>query len=243
MVKKRVIVSVATHDGYLRRQERQIEACERFAKGIDRKIWSGCLPAGSPPHKDVPYGFKLHAIKECMDAGYTTILWLDSPVGPVRDIRPLFDRIEADGHYLFHGGDPLAQRCGDICCKIVGIVRDDWWDIMLLGGTVYGLDMTHERTRDFFAQWFDAMERGAFCGPYVNAICGKGLGLVERGVGWASHDIRVTGHSHDESVATIVAEQLGMKSASLGTSDCINEPWRPEGPSNDTIILHAGFPD
>ena len=49
----------------------------------------GCLR-----HCDVPYGFKACAFKEAFELGYNKVLWLDSLVESLKDLRPIFEHIE-----------------------------------------------------------------------------------------------------------------------------------------------------
>lgn len=127
---KRAIVNVATGEFYCKMQERLVESLRPSVdwvttnyshieqapipfgndKGIDILLWRDCLPHGSRPHSESPYGFKVHAIKAAHEKGYTSILWLDSPAYAVKeDISPIFDKIEKEGYYAMSHIDPLEN--------------------------------------------------------------------------------------------------------------------------------------
>lgn len=159
---KRCIVNVATGEFYCKMQKRLTSSFKKsFVKwhndelidylpiangsGIDLMIWSDKLPAGSRPHSESPYGFKVHAIKAAYEKGYTSILWLDSPAYAVKeDISPIFEKIEKKGYYAMSHIDPLGNYLGKECKRHFCIKDEDVFGLNLPSGSCYGFDITKE---------------------------------------------------------------------------------------------------
>lgn len=171
---KRCIVNVATGEFYCKMQGRLLSSFEKCVdnyeilmtnngiipftcnidKGIDLMLWKDCLPEGSRPHEESPYGFKVHAIKAAYEMGYTSILWIDSPAYAVKeDIRPIFDKIEKEGYYAMSHIDPLENWVGDDMLSSIGVglSRDGLKGLNLPSGSCYGFDLSSETGKGIFA--------------------------------------------------------------------------------------------
>jgi hypothetical protein len=231
----RIVVNVATYGGYLHTGQPRLRDSLIRHGNHPHIFWSGTLPAGSPSHAEHPYAFKLYAIEEARARGFTTVLWCDAAVWAVKDLTPFFERIERDGHYFFHGGASLGQRCSDEALKIMRFDREEAFKIPLIGGTVYGFDFNNPRTQQFYMEWWELYRRGAFQGFAINDKAQDDMrGLAGRPKGHVSDDPRVQGHNHDESVATVLAHRLGM--ASVGIGDGFN-PYSPEAAADPKVFL------
>jgi hypothetical protein len=159
---KRCIVNVATGEFYCKMQERlvnsfksQIGTITEFGKDgyvgknvwnndgkVDLIVWVDCLPSGSRPHSESPYGFKVHAIKAAYERGYTSILWLDSPAYAVKeDISPIFEKIEKEGYYAMSHIDPLENYVGDFALQQYAFERSALNGNNLPSGSCYGFDL------------------------------------------------------------------------------------------------------
>lgn len=198
---KRCIVNVATGEFYCKMQERLIESFGKCihslityypdgvrtsgskmtnTKGIDLITWNDCLPIGSGPHSESPYGFKVWAIKAAYEMGYTSILWLDSPAYAVKeDISPIFDKIEKEGYYVMSHIDPLTNYVGDRALAYYEIERDDLVDdnlvpLNLPSGSCYGFHFGAPRIssvgRGLFEEMFEAEKDGLFKSEIVGNI-------------------------------------------------------------------------
>ena len=180
---KRCIVNVATGEFYCKMQDRLIssfwdsvdniyeitmmgirpkEGVYKTSKGIDLLYWNDALPAGSRPHSESPYGFKVYAIKAVYEMGYTSILWLDSPAYAVKeDISPIFDKIEKEGYYAMSHIDPLENWVGDDA--LAACAYDRSLDgLNLPSGSCYGFDLSKDGIQQLFKTFCDAEERGFF---------------------------------------------------------------------------------
>lgn len=174
---KRCIVNVATGDFYCKMQQRLIYSMEpsiyhvevldeygsstwvRSPKNtIDLMAWKDCLPNGSRPHSESPYGFKVHAIKAAYEKGYTSILWLDSPAWAVKeDISPIFDKIEKEGYYAMSHIDPLENYVGSRALEFFKMDRRQLIGYNLPSGSCYGFDIKGIGYRIFARQEFFEM--------------------------------------------------------------------------------------
>jgi len=136
------------HDGSDHYEDQYPINMKKF--GIDVILWHDCLPKGSRPHSESPYGFKVHAIKVAYEMGYTSILWLDSPAHAVKeDISPIFEKIEKEGYYAMSHIDPLENWVGDITLSVFGKRREDLVGYNLPSGSCYGFRIDGPMPKDW----------------------------------------------------------------------------------------------
>lgn len=182
-----------------------------------------------PPHHLAPYVFKATAIERARTMGFTTVLWCDSSIVPIRPLAPLWEKIEQEG-YWFSENLPYGRldlpvwNCGqwtsDAALPVLGLTREEAFAIPQVIATSFGLCFEHEIAREFFRQFKAfADDRRAFQGPWRNDNHE------------ASADDRVRGHRHDQTVASVIAYRLGMK---LTTPP----KWIVDGiPSTDVTVM------
>ena len=202
----RACVCVATHGKYITYRERLRKILA--GQGETLISWGEHLPPGSPSHKDKPFAFKFHAVQEALRRGYSTILWMDSSIIPVRPLTTLWALIESRGYWfsenLPHGKVGVAPwgtgtwTC-DSALAPLGITREESFGIPHVIGTAFGLDMRWPIAQQFLRAWGELADGLAFCGPTTNVK------------GSASSDPRVLGHRHDQTAASVVAWRLGMR--------------------------------
>ena len=222
----RTVVNVAT-DSWIRMQDRLIREMHLYGEHV--MYWRQQLPPGSPPHREAgicaaanvdairPYAFKAYALKAAADQGFTSLLWCDSSVRPLRSLAPLWERIERDGYWicdngwrndvwtadeayddLFHDEDAGRQRAMN-------------FTIHHVVATAFGLSLTHPLGRAFLDEYYLlASETRAFCGPWQNTNHPDAAGVNNghpRGPCGPPH---VRGHRHDQTAASVIAWRLGM---------------------------------
>lgn len=222
-MKKRCIVNVATGN-YVRFQHRLMATLTGVGCDDVRLFWSDSYPAGSPTHQEDPYAFKLFAIEEAIEHGYTSIIWVDTSVEFLKPLEPLWEEIEREGHFMIIGGDKLFNWTNDGVLNAFGMTRDELQEKQwqLIGGTIYGFDVTNPRTREFLDEWFKLFRQGMFRGSYINegANIDGAKSLTKNSgpkpVGKVSDDPRCWGHRHDETVGSFLAYKLNMKLSFLG---------------------------
>src|SRR6188768_2277864 len=83
-----------------------VKAMERLHESL-RNNFSGTFlgfigekAIGAPLHSEIPYGFKIYAIKAALAAGFTKILYVDSSCFAIKNIEPCFEELEQTG-FLF----------------------------------------------------------------------------------------------------------------------------------------------
>jgi hypothetical protein len=215
---KRCICNVAVDGNYPHFQRRLLGTLIDPGKYVDKVMsWTNFYPPGSPTHQDQPYAFKIYALKEAVRLGFTTLLWLDTSVFCVAPVEPLLERIEKVGHFFIVGGDRLGTWSSDAALELFGHTRDQAMEKQLMGGTVYGFDLTNPRTKTFFDRWTWHESQGHFqLGSYFNANVQQPADRPVKPQGFVSDDPRCQGHRYDEVVASFLAYELGMELTWLG---------------------------
>jgi len=172
--------------------------------GYPNFIWSGCYPPGSPPHDEVNYAFKPYAFEYARQNGYKKILWLDSKCYPVGELNRISNFLETDGYWfvpeLYAGS--IGEWCKDEVYNYIDIDREKCFSVPQIAGKHFGLNLNFDISLHFFEKYFYfAREYGkeVFHGSWTN---------YNKEV---SNDSRVKGHRHDQIVASILVNQLGMK--------------------------------
>ncbi len=152
-------------------------------------------------HQKVPYQFKAMSIKKVIDEGAKLVLWCDSPVYATKSIQPVFDHIKQHGYLLFDNiGYSIGDYTSDACLQKFGMSRDEAFKSKMLMACVLGFNVDHPKAQDFLNKYIGAAKDGV---SYPGSWTNDNLEV--------STDMRVRGHRHDQSVASIIAKQLGME--------------------------------
>lgn len=162
---------------------------------------------GSPHHKNspgsIPYAFKALSIKKAMEEQNNTglLLWCDSVVYATKDIQPVFDHIKEHGYLFF---DNISYSIGDYtsdkCIEHFGISREASFKMPMIMAACMGFDLDNPLTWEFLRQYIDAALDGiTYPGDWHNNDL------------QVSNDMRVRGHRHDQSVASCLINNMGLK--------------------------------
>lgn len=185
---------------------------QRFAYGIRRlrtaleaNGFDGAMhlfdryPEGCPTHEEIPYGFKPWAFDWAKRQGYDEVLWLDSSCVPVKPLGVLF-RMMKKGYVFTYSGLRIWQWCSDACAEKMGISREKLHGLCpSLWATAMGLNFKVPIASEFLDRWLACSLDGVtFHGDYENIN------------GSVSDDPNVKGHRHDQTVATILAFEMGL---------------------------------
>lgn len=111
----------------------------------------------------VPYCFKIFMMLEAQQLGFSKVLWLDSAVLPLKDITPVFEKIQTNGCFLMHEMIPgydqryIFPKTRQLLKELTG--KD------IIGGRhistqVFGLKMDAEKTKKFIADYYKMVELG-----------------------------------------------------------------------------------
>lgn len=232
------IVSLATHGLYAQGLARLQKSARRVGFTGEFVAWPpGMLPAGCPPHADVPFAFKPFCIAAARLKGLELILWLDARCVAVRGLEPLFERIERRGYLLFLGGSgKLGEWASDEALARFKLTRDAAMSIPEVNAAAVGLNVTSPVAREFLELWREEARHGvAFRGVSET----PGTPEDHWDLKWnrnrrASADPRVRGHRHDQTVAGMLAHRLGMTLTPVGL-----QPYSPGRGSirRDSLIV------
>ncbi len=202
---KRAIVNFADQSSwYPNGQRRLIESCKNFFSG-ELFTFTSYDEIGSPTHKDNPYAFKLYAIEKVKNMGYDSILFLDSSIYPVREISEVFDFIEEHGHLFQKCGHPVDNWCNDNCRNYFNLSREESNGMGMFSAGFTGLNFKNETTQEFFKQWKESAEGGAFKGDWSN-------------------------HRHDMTSGSIIANRLKMNFEEEHWFSYIGQGYKPPRP-------------
>ena len=181
-------------------QTRLVESLKNVGYNGDVQLYDSHYQLGCKPHSEVPYQFKAYAIHKAYKDGYDIVLYCDSSIFPIKNITPCLEYIEQNGYLLESCGFHLGQWCSDRALEIFGITRDEAFQMRMHSAGFTGLDFSNDKSKDFIEQWYEyAKAEETFKGAWRNNN------------NEVSADPRCSGHRHDQSVATYLANKLEMK--------------------------------
>ena len=220
------VVSLATDDrDYSAGLDRLERSLERVGFSGGFMCWRpGSFPDDCPTHVDVPFAFKPYCLAEARRRGGELLLWIDANCVAVRPLEPIFDQIERDGYILFRQYERwrVGQWASDEALGVLGLSRDQAMEMPEVNAAVIGLNTSSHVSNSFLEKWLRAAQEGVAFRGVSEQVRTKG---DFRDVKWnrggrVSSDPRVRGHRHDQTVAGVLAAQLGMKlSRSEGLRD------------------------
>jgi hypothetical protein len=186
---------------------------------------------GSPFHKGspdaVPYAFKAYSIKKAIEEDARMILWCDSPVYATKSITPIFDHIQEHGYLLLDNtGYSIGDYTSDACLVKWGMSRQEAFESKMIMACVMGFDIDHPISKEFLTKYINAASDGvSYMGDWYN----NNLQV--------SNDLRVKGHRHDQSVASIVAKQMGLTITNAQSTFFAYAEHKGKIPIADTVSL------
>lgn len=208
----RAVVCVATTERYRR-------GMMRLAGEVERQELATMLtyehePEGCPTHQERPYAFKAWAMMDAARRNYTTLLWCDACILPIRDMEPLFQRIERDGVWLSRNGwnnyEWTADSAYPLLFPKVSIeeARETNRKIPHVVATAFGVNTQHPKGRIFLAEYSRLAQTSAFCGPWANTALV--VETMRGGLPEPCGPIDVRGHRHDQTAASVLAWRLDV---------------------------------
>lgn len=175
-----IVVNFATKQ-HLKGQERLRESLKD--SGVKFLGFNSYAEIGSPTHEQSPYHFKVHAIKKALQLD-PVVLWADSSMWLVGDIKRIESVILKDGYFFEEAGHNVKDWCNDAALKYFGLDRTTTFKLFSAG--LIGLNGTSPIARTWLHEWEQAAINGHFKGSWED-------------------------HRHDMTCGSIIAEQLGMK--------------------------------
>lgn len=202
---KKTVVSFADGAGHYAKALMRLELSLKQV-GFDG-TWKGINDyghIGSPLHKgpnSVPYAFKAYSIKKAIEEGTDLLLWCDSVVYATKSIDPVFKHIEEHGYLLLDNvGFSIGDYTSDACLDKFGMSRKEAFESKMLMCCLMGFNLHHPHAVQFLEQYINAASDGvSYHGDWTN----QNLQV--------SQDMRVRGHRHDQSVASVIAKQMNLE--------------------------------
>jgi hypothetical protein len=224
--------------------------------------WTDALPRDCPPHRTSgtmsgrreddcrPYAFKPYALREAQGRGYTSLLWCDSCIVPLKSLAPIWEACERDGVWLCRNGFTNAQWTAESAYR--DLFPENFIDIAVQFGaygihqamksnskiehvvaTAMAISTAHPIGAAFLDEYFRlASETRAFCGPWQNSNAPRTPGRNNQRPSGPCGPPSVLGHRHDQSAASVIAWRLGVK---------LHDPsWFSYEENSNTILLAKG---
>lgn len=210
-MKENVIITFGQGGWYPKGVDRMREKLSKFPQNWDFQGWKNQLPPGSPPHSEIPYGFKAYALKWAFDKGYKRALWMDTSVIPNKNPEAKFKQIKDTGYLVLRNGWSNAVWSTDAQLKYYGFTRDEAEKVKHPMATIMGMDFTHPLGKKLYDMFLQAAKDKMFCGPWWN----KNYEV--------SRDPRVLGSRHDQTCLGFIAYKLGLEHTEHQAS------YKPEG--------------
>lgn len=170
--------------------------------------------------KSNPYHVKAAAFAHAIDNGYTHILWLDCSVWAIKDPNPIFDLINDKGYYMWSSGFNCAQTCSDKCLEYFGVSRNEAEKMEDCSSSMLGVNLESDIGKEFIQRWIISAQAGIWNGS--------------REHDHQSADPRFLFHRQDQSAASIIANQLGMK-----YTNGISHYYTPNPPESVIFLMRG----
>jgi hypothetical protein len=220
----RCVVSLATdRDFYPLSLDRLGESLRHVGfRGAFLPWAPGAFPPDCPSQLEVPFAFKPFCVAEARARGAKTVLWLDSSCLVVRSLDPIFREIETNGYVLFkNGSHRVGEWASDHTLSEFGLSRDRALTLPEVNAAVVGLHLDSPLGVEFLESWLAAARKETpFRGiPEAFESWDDYEDVKWNRTGRASPDARVHGHRHDQTVAGILADRLGMELTLEGLED------------------------
>ncbi len=219
----RCVVSVAFRDPYTKFQKIQLHALREYYNG-NIEMFTDEYPIGNMKTTDdikyfenSYYGFKPHAIRECMNAGYTQILWLDSAIVPIKPIDFAFEKIKEHGMITNYADGLASLNCKEKVLEYFKVKKPvlDFHNVRYAGGSVYGFDMTNPKVLECFEMWEQAEKDSCFGSGYdmthgnhkTDEVC---MAICQYKVGLKIPEYREFYQNNDRSLWLNLKENMGL---------------------------------
>src|SRR5690349_15090555 len=152
-LRDRCIISAATEPHYYEAKHSTRLHCAKH----DPESWQlmyYCYPDGCPTQAESMYAFKMFAIRRVIEAGFRTILWMDSVFQPLGPLDVLWEFIERNGWYIPRQGDAvLGEWISDAALSTLSLSRDSAMEIPLCYSGLVGLNFKTPIANDIWILW------------------------------------------------------------------------------------------
>lgn len=169
---------------------------------------------------ECPYNIKASVLEKAIELGYKRILWLDSSVWCVQYPMGLWDIINHEGYYFWRSGYNCAQVCSDKCLEYFGVDRDTAEKYQDCSTSMFGLNMDNPEAQEFARRWIQSAKDGQFEGSRFHDN--------------QSEDPRFIAHRQDQSCASMIIGQMGLK---MHLPNVYSAVYQPDLPSSVIYVM------
>lgn len=125
-------------------------------------FWTNEMPPGSRSMSESLYGFKPHAVKAALDAGYKQIMFFDPAIILVKPIDFYQEQVKEYGVCCARDDNKLSPFCYDKALDFYGLTRNDIKDWHLVGGSFYYFDFDLPKCEEIFINWMASEKHSLF---------------------------------------------------------------------------------
>ena len=235
---KVVICTVALGGWYPRGLARMIQEFERVSPGYEIQAHVNTLPFGAPAavveggYDYTAYCAKPFALLAARMSGADIAILLDCAFRPIRPIHPLIDHIAQTGYYLCDNGNRVGEWCSDRAMERMGQTREKLLEMREASSYCVGLNFADGRCVELLHRWCGfAGDRLTIPGPHTQ------FEHEGRNVGHVSYHQGVKGHRHDQTVLSVLANQMGM-------TNLQQRPWLTAYEGSETaatVLVNRGM--
>lgn len=184
---KVAFVSVAFGDHrYIEQQARLRHSILQIYPDAPLFFWTNEMPPGSRSMSESLYGFKPHAVKAALQAGYKQIMFFDPAIILVKPIDFYQEQVKEYGVCCARDDNKLSSFCDDRSLRNYGLSRDNIKDWHLVGGSFYYFDFELPLSKKIFFKWEFAEDIGLFGSQKEQA------------------SEQLQGHRHDEAIMALM---------------------------------------
>ena len=122
------------------------------------------IEGGSLKMVDVPYAFKACALEEAHLLGYQNLLWLDSALTPLKNLKPLFEKIEKEGYFALDAGGSIQLEVdhgyvNSQALAAMGVSYEDSALVRHIAGPTFGVNMNSDIGREILRRLYSMAEQ------------------------------------------------------------------------------------
>jgi hypothetical protein len=155
-----IFISVAFGPLYTEQQRRLHASIVNHYSSAHHIQFTEDLPIGARPHKESPYGFKVHAIKYARSLGHEKIIWIDTACILQDKVDYWFTLVDKYGVVAAKDDNLLAKCIGMKALNYYGDPNIKGYH--LVGGSLYVFDFNNPLCEKIFDAWKRAEAAGAF---------------------------------------------------------------------------------
>ena len=134
------------------------------------------LKRGDLALADVPYAFKLCAIREAVAEGHAKALWVDTALVPRKNLDRIFEVLDRYGYFAVSTGVSLKRlyEKGDFDLELLhalGLSYAELSDVPHVQGGLIGINAAHPHGQEVLKMWYEmTKDKEAYASGYPEEI-------------------------------------------------------------------------